>query len=286
MKRIYLDQNKWIDLMRAKHGQKSGARFEDALTVARAGVERGLVSFPLSLTHYMEVTHRQNWQSRHRLAETMAELSRFHALAPQEHVVPAELDGALHARFGRPLKPRPLQVFGVGIKHAWGQDDLIIPLPKELPRAERLRFEQALSGWYELEMLRGPAANTPLPWLDTTAHRHVAANYQKQEQQLSERLKRAGWGKGDRLRRVMLASALLDILDVINNVMEEARVSGDELIDLGEEGLTQFLQDLPSRWVLFEMRRDLHARGQHEETDLNDLAALSIAVAYCDVVVT
>ena len=32
--------------------------------------------------------------------------------------------------------------------------------------------------------------------------------------------------------------------------------------------------------------RDLHARGQHEPSDLNDLAALSIAVAYCDIVVT
>jgi hypothetical protein len=58
VKRVYLDQNKWIDLTRAKHGQKSGERFADALTVARAGVEHGLISFPLSLTHYMEVTQK------------------------------------------------------------------------------------------------------------------------------------------------------------------------------------------------------------------------------------
>lgn len=183
MKRVYLDQNKWIDLMRAKHGQKSGERFQDALTVARAGVDHGLVSFPLSLTHYMEVTHRQNWPSRHRLAATMAELSRFHAIAPQEHVVPAELERALHKRFGRPLTPRSLQVFGVGIKHAFGYDDLTFKLPDDvlLDPADRLLFEQAVAKQFELEMLRGPAADTPLPWLDTTAHRHVGVNYQKKE---------------------------------------------------------------------------------------------------------
>jgi hypothetical protein len=52
MKRVYLDQNKWIDLMRAKHGRKSGERFVDALTIARAGVDNRLISSPLSLTHY------------------------------------------------------------------------------------------------------------------------------------------------------------------------------------------------------------------------------------------
>jgi hypothetical protein len=51
-------------------------------------------------------------------------------------------------------------------------------------------------------------------------------------------------------------------------------------------GCSTLLQDVRSRWVLFEMRRDLHARGIHEEGDIRDLAALSIAVAYCDVVVT
>lgn len=282
MKRVYLDQNKWIDLMRAKQGRPAGQSFQDAFIVARAGVEQGLVSLPLSHIHYMEVYHRGNWQSRHRLADVMAELSRFHAIAPQADVVPAEIDRALNERFGRPRQPRPLQVFGVGLRHASGEDDLQLELPDDLP----IQFQQEVADQFELAMLRGPAANTPLPWLDTTAHRHVATNYQQAEQKLSEKLKREGWGKGDKLRRVMLASALVDILEVLNEAMEDARVSADELIALGEEGMTAFLENIPSRWVLYEMRRDLHARGHHESHDVADLAALSIAIAYCDVVVT
>lgn len=105
------------------------------------------------------------------------------------HVVPAELERALHKRFGRPLTPRSLQVFGVGIKHAFGYDDLTFKLPDDvlLDPADRLLFEQAVAKQFELEMLRGPAADTPLPWLDTTAHRHVGVNYQKKEQEQGSR---------------------------------------------------------------------------------------------------
>jgi hypothetical protein len=288
MKRVYLDQNKWIDLMRARYDQKGGERYTDAHTVARAGVEHGLVSFPLSDIHYMEVAHRSEWRSRHRLAATMGELSRFHTVAPQAHVVPAEIDRALHARFGRPLQPRPLQVFGVGVRHAIGYADRKGKLPDDFPleRVEDLARQLGRTDDFELAVLSGPPENTPTADIDTTAHRHVSADYQKREEELSERLKGEGWGKGDRLRRVMLASALVDILEVVNDALEEARLSADQLIALGEDGMTEFLEDISSRWVLYEMRRDLHARGQHEEGDLRDLAALSIAVAYCDVVVT
>jgi hypothetical protein len=288
MKRIYLDQNKWIDLTRSKYDQKGGERFRDVLEVARAGAQHGLASFPLSDIHYMEVAHRNEWKSRHRLAATMGELSRFHAIAPQAHVVPAEIDRALHAAFGRPLRPRPLQVFGIGVRHAIGYSDRKRQLPSDFPleRVEALAARLERTDEFELAVLSGPPENTPTADIDTTAHRHVAADYQQKEQDISDRLKREGWGKGDRLQQVMLASALTDILELINDAAAAARVSVDELIMLGEDGMTSFLENVSSRWVLYEMRRDLHARGQHEEGDLRDLAALSIAVAYCDVVVT
>jgi hypothetical protein len=288
MKRVYLDQNKWIDLMRAKHGQKGSERFDEALLIARVGVDRGLVSFPLSDIHYMEVAQRNEWRSRHRLAATMGELSKFHAIAPQAHVVPAEIDAALHARFGRPLRPRPLEVFGVGVRHAIGYAELKGKLPDDFPlkRVEALASQLGRTGEFELAVLSGPVENTPTADIDTTAHRHVAVEYQQREEALSERLRSEGWAKGDQLKRMMLASALIDILDVLNDALAEARLSADDLIALGEDGMTDFLENVPSRWVLYAMRRDLHARGHHEEGDLRDLAALSIAVAHCDVVVT
>lgn len=41
MPRVYLDQNKWIELARAAH-DRPGEGFKDVLEVARYGVEQGL----------------------------------------------------------------------------------------------------------------------------------------------------------------------------------------------------------------------------------------------------
>ena len=105
-KRVYLDQNKWIDLAKCRLGREDGDRSRDVLDVLRHGVEHGLVSCPLSAQHYMETARRNNATSRHDLAITMAELSKFHTIAPAKAVVPMELDSALRDRFGRPQTPR------------------------------------------------------------------------------------------------------------------------------------------------------------------------------------
>lgn len=288
MKRVYLDQKDWINLSRANQGLPSGEAFSDVLLVARAGVEQGLVSFPLSLIHYMETYHRNDWKSRFDVADVMAELSLFHAIASPTAVVPAEIDRALKKRFGRPVKPRPLHVFGHGLRHAANDESFQFSIPDDLPISKEgwIEFERELSEDWERASLRGPPVNTPLPWLDTHAHRQVEQTYQQSEQALTQKLKQSGWGKGDELRRFMLASGLIDILDPLLAALERAAISLDEFFNLDQESATAFLRDVPSRWVLFEMRRDLHARGVHEEGDIRDLAALSVAVAYCDVVVT
>ncbi len=118
--RVWLDQNKWIDLALAAKDDPRGARFSDVLAVARACIELGTVSCPLDAGRYMETSKRGDWHSRQELVATMAELSRFHAIAPPRADVPAEIDEALRARFGVPAEPRIAQVFGTGIGHAFG----------------------------------------------------------------------------------------------------------------------------------------------------------------------
>jgi len=47
MLRVYLDQNKWVDLARAATGHRDGVRFVDALAMCRASAAAGAASFPL-----------------------------------------------------------------------------------------------------------------------------------------------------------------------------------------------------------------------------------------------
>jgi hypothetical protein len=283
MKRVYLDQKDWINLSRANRGLKSGEPFIEALRVARAAVSDGTVSFPLSEVHYMEVYRRRDWKSRHRLADLMAELSRFNTIAPPQAIVPAEIDLALAASFpDKATTPRPLKVFGVGLRHAAADDSMRFQIePADIPdEATRRAFEAAMSEEWELAMLRGPALDTALPTPP------VEYAYQRSEEALSKRLEQDQRGRGDRLRTAMVAIGLVDIQEPLVEALRRAGIKLEELLTLGEEGLTDLLQAVRSRWVLAAMRRDAHARKHHEVNDLRDLAALGIAVAYCDIVVT
>lgn len=54
------------------------------------------------------------------------------------------------------------------------------------------------------------------------------------------------------------------------------------------ELVERILRDIPSKWIVREMRRVRHRNPQQPwtDSDLNDVNALSGAVVYCDVVVT
>ncbi len=49
MKRVYLDQNKWIDLLAIAKGKRVEQRLTDVLRVVVAGAGIGHLSFPLSV---------------------------------------------------------------------------------------------------------------------------------------------------------------------------------------------------------------------------------------------
>ena len=294
--RVYLDQNKWIDLAKAAHGTPGGERYEDVLALARAAVGNGSVSFPLDTSRYMETAKRTDWRSRQELVATMAELSRFHAVAPQQAVLPAELDLALQAICGRPETPRTAQVFGVGADHAFGGGidvGRILSLHEglPLPAGVRSQIEAEMRAAAEHALLLGPAPDDPAG----AEHRRLMAlmtqdaEFAAGRAALAARLTEQGYDKKERLDRAMLASQLQDILRPVVEALVHADIEPDSFFDtLGRDGLTAFLRDLPSRAVTIDLLRDKHAQGEQawDPNDLNDVVSLPIAAVYCDVVVT
>ena len=118
--RVYLDQNKWVDLARAAIGHPRGGQFADALTLARAGVAAGTVSFPLDMYRYWETSKRGRDRSRNDVVDVMRELSRQQTMALPLGILDMELDAALQRRFGRPEFVRQQTVFGTGLRHITG----------------------------------------------------------------------------------------------------------------------------------------------------------------------
>lgn len=292
MKRIYLDQNKWVDLAATVKGLKKGERYEPALLLLRAGIAAGTISLPLSSAHYMETHVRRHWESRRDLAMTMVDLSRMHAIAPIQAVIPPELDRAIEAFFGSAANPRPLKPFGVGAAHALGHPIPPYRLPDRLANLipNRWNIERSVNERREVVLLAGmpPEAEAELEGFDPLAHLKPAEEYARHKEALRKKRIDAGWNKGERAERVAKAQAFTDHLEPINEAFARARVSADRLMNLGRTGMTRFLQAVPTMFASSELERLRHSASQKpwERQDLTDITALAVASVYCDIVVT
>lgn len=291
MLRVYLDQNHWISLTKARVGHKEGGRFDDVLVLLREAIDRGWVSCPLSMQHFMEVQNRSNFASRLQLAETMVELSRWHTIARQRDLVDAEIDRALNAAFGRPRIPRYVREFGIGTDHAMGREITAYEPPADAPLTPEQRSFMRQLGTHvkQMAILTGAPQGIEAPGYDPTAHRHVGEDFATEQERMRTIRREHGLDRGDRGRK----AASIDVITrefqpAFDDALNLAGLTWDHLLALEEEGMERLLRSVPTVFVHRELRRLRHEASPKawDKNDLVDLTALSSAIVYCDVVVT
>jgi hypothetical protein len=294
--RVYLDQNQWVNLLRADGGNKEGAGFVDALAMCRAASTSGRASFPLDMYRYFETAKRNADRSRHGLADLMWELSRRHTMSLPFPLLDRELDVALARRFGRPVPPHPPPVFGVGMPHI-AADRMAIEAPdlsvrrgagKNLTPGQRAALEAEISEAAEHGLLSaGPddharAGGVALDELD------FGRRYVEQEEAVAKFISDNRL-RGADVNAYVRSTELVDNRDALVRALERAGLTLDDFVStLGERGMLAFVEDLPTRWVASELRAAKHKMLQEpwEENDFVDMVALPVAAVYCDVVVT
>ncbi|WP_433524030.1 hypothetical protein ACQPZ2_01985 [Nocardia pseudovaccinii] len=288
MLRVYLDQAKWIDLSKCRVGHHQGTKFQDVYDLASEAVSRGYASFVLSCAHYYETQSREKSTSRLDLAWTMALLSKFHCIAPVQVVVPAEIE---HFLTGEAVTAQ-VNLFGVGMNHAFNTNvDLGHLDPSILgafPPGWRAAVAEAREWVAELFVLGSPPTPTHSDRLMLETARTIRDGAQKfvdAQTTLSDHLRTQNLRH--RLNDYAITSEIADFIDPLMERCQRHGISMDEVFR-DKETIRELLQRIPSRWVSSELRRVRLRNPQQPWTknDLNDILALSIAVPYCDVVVT
>ena len=293
MLRVYLDQNKWIDLARADLGRNEAAR--DVLDVAKEAARLCIASFPLSAMHYMETWNARSARRRRDLASTMLKLARPGSsigpdtIADPPQVLPMELDTALQRWFGRPSMVRGHPVFGEGVGHALGQPALKYVIRKNLPLSddERGYLEYHLSRAMEAAALAGPGVDLPIVGIDTETYRKPSQTYMEGEKKQVELFQQVRATREQRAS-YLAAGSVIDVLEPLNDALFRAGIDPRELTSLSAQEGLEFLKDIPTRHVSYELHCLRHENPQlpRKLGDLQDVAALSMAVVYCDAVVT
>lgn len=294
MLRIYLDQNKWVDLARAATGHPNGRRFTDALAICRAGVASGRVSFPLDMYRYWETGKRSNDRSRNDVADVMQELSQQHTMALPFGVLNQELDVALRRRFGRPEHPRRQQVFGVGMRHitegrmTWPELDLSsLPDGVTVPPGVRARLASAMAEIIEEDLLRAGPAKFRALGFDLAAS-DLGQRFVDFENAVAATIAKQGL-TGDAIDRAVRATDFGDIRPAVVEALDRIGMTYAQFMDRITVGdLMSFIDDLPTRYVTNVLRSAKHRQTQQkwEPNDFIDVISLPVAAAYCNVVVT
>ncbi len=293
--RIYLDQNKWVDLALAATGKPRGERFTDALAICRAGVASGTVSFPLDMYRYWETGKRRNDRSRNDVADVMRELSGQHTMAVPFGVLDQELDLALQRRFDRPEHPRQQQVFGVGMRHIsegrmTGPSSTSARCPtggaSVLP-GRRAQLEDAVVELIEEEILRaGPDTFRAVGF--NHADSDHGQRFVEFENVVAATIAQHGL-TGDAIDQAVRGADFGDIRPAVIDALDRIGMTYDEFTeDITVSELMSFIDDLPTRYVTNVMRSARHRQTQQkwEPNDFIDIVALPVAAVYCDVVVT
>jgi len=279
---IYLDQNKWIELAGATTG-KANPQLIQVLDILRESKRLGLNVFPLSLAHFIETNKRRDLESRSRLGSLMWELSDNWTLAGPAAIQRRELDHALAITLNRRLNERPFSLLGKGVCHASDHLPAIrLDSDRVLPDKVRTAAEELADRMLTKSVLTGfsPWGEPAKPDLSAPANKFSDGLLQQRARLLS--------ADPDLQKRAGYAQVLIDMLEDIHRALEFHGIPEAELFGLGAEGLTRFVDAMPS------IRLDMHLRLQWvrnqqlktRPSDLNDFGYVGAAAAYCDVVVT
>lgn len=279
---IYLDQNMWIGLKNAVSGSAGGARFAGLPAACQAAVDEGLCRFVLSYSHYEETARRPQLKDREQLATVMAMLSRFHTIAIPQDIIRHELRLALFDQFDVEGERPSYSPFGIGADFAMGFDLIADGLSRiQIPTM----FVEAAREALEFRLLVGPDADHADLTFDARMSRTNNARYVEHRNAVGNRMK--DWSKDrDRANRFALASELVELLPMIEEVGEPMGINISVLAATGRAGMEEFLGRLPMESIVQSLHRaSLLSDRSWTLNDHNDVVYLSSAAAYCDAVI-
>ena len=136
---MFLDQNKWIELARIEAGKIASGPIADLYSELLAAVKKGRVIFPLTASHVLETSKRNDPRSRTLVAQTQAKLSGGYVYRSKSARLLIEMRFALQRLFGE--KPSSLPVnwaIAPSFLQAFEPMDELVATPADSARMRRL----------------------------------------------------------------------------------------------------------------------------------------------------
>jgi hypothetical protein len=301
---IYLDLNHWIGLAKANTGRPDGERWQPALEALRGRDDAWEVVIGLPLI--MELTGIRRRAQRAHLTALIEELSGFASVLPLTTIAALEFEASL-AAFVR-LAPRfvPVALLGKGVGHAYGvRGGLRIRDRDGNDVTARARAEsrlgadefdrRLLEGERRLDrsVIGGPTDDAEEQEISARGWnpagvRAGAEKRAQQERDQAAALDDDPQRRCGRLRdQIAVQYVALEIEEIREAALAAHGIRLPEALTTVERARA-FTDSMPAGdiWIALRTAKHRNADSVWEPNDIFDIDALSVAAAYCDIVVT
>lgn len=277
---IYLDQNKWIDLARAYHGHKGGTQYRSLLQQIKLAVRANRAIFPLTFSHLVETRKAKNLSRRKRLAQVMVEISQGWTLAPPSS---QELTVAIANLFDKQPAAQPTML-GQGILFALGISSEELQTNLGISETEALHLQKTVDSSKGLSLF--------LMGHDESLNAQAVSAYEAIAKSLAQRVEKArakGKAYSETIRkRAYVADLTYHLQPELAKILAQYGKSFADFMNLGRDKLMAFFETVPTLDVEIELatERDKNWTRRIDSNDMEDISFLSVAIPYCDIVIT
>ena len=301
---IYLDLNHWIALTKASTGHTDGYRFRAASEALRA--TRSGSTYVLSMPLIMELTGILRRGQRVDLGDVIEEFTDYACVMPLTTIAALEFETALaaHAPIIERFAPVPLlgrgvlQAFGMRgglrVRDRAGKD--VTDRARSEARVGAAEFDRRLAqAERELDrkIIRGPGNDEEerqlraLAWDPSVARASAERRAQQERDQAARLAAEPRWRRG-RLRDVVAARYLaLEIEEIREDALAAHSIRFAQVFDDVDQ-VRRFTDSMRAAdvWITLMTAKHRSPDSAWKPNDIFDVDALSVAAAYCDVVVT
>jgi hypothetical protein len=278
---VYLDQNKWIELARVQAGKVTSGPIADLYTQLLVAVERGQVLFPLSVSHVLETSKRDDPTSRGHLADTQAKLSRGYVYRSRAARLEIEVCATLHRLLGTdPPKLPQHWVIVPGFWQAFEPMDELITSSAEVQRMVRINAFIDPADQYGDYMKNQDDARR------RAAHSKLVAGTADLVARIEARRARLTGESVSLRRRAYAAQLFMDHQDTFIRILNDLGHSFEQLKALGARAVRALVEDVPTLNVEAEMAARLESEmGSITPNDVFDMQSFYTAIPYSSRVV-
>lgn len=303
---LYLDMNVWVDM--AKGLRTGNARWSELREQLLAGIAAGRLVVPIAAPHYLELWHRRETESRRSVAVLMRDVSGY-ATIPSAHVVrqleARELAMSWTGRIRDHIKP---SIQGHGAAHAFGREEGRLRFVERVASADgTIREGAPAAPPVELAQLIGQPA--VWEWFQLVGDEQLLEDHSGLDRTPQHRFGSTSLEDELRMRefireRSLSREALRDLIDAqeFDSIREYI---AEAVVDLGGTpppvltavgafdpahvaSVRPVVRAMPSAhtWSTLRYHKHRDLSLPWDQHDWIDLTALSVALPYCDIVIT